>query len=64
MQAIIDTIEAAWEARDTIDRTDAALRDAVDAAIGLLDRGEARVAEPVDGDWQVNEWLKKAVLLS
>ncbi|MEO0615390.1 MAG: 2,3,4,5-tetrahydropyridine-2,6-dicarboxylate N-succinyltransferase [Pseudomonadota bacterium] len=64
MQAIIDTIEAAWEARDTIDRTDTALRDAVDAAIGLLDRGEARVAEPVDGGWQVNEWLKKAVLLS
>ncbi|MEM6809457.1 MAG: 2,3,4,5-tetrahydropyridine-2,6-dicarboxylate N-succinyltransferase [Pseudomonadota bacterium] len=64
MQAIIDTIEAAWEARDSIDRADTALRDAVDAAIGLLDRGEARVAEPVDGDWQVNEWLKKAVLLS
>ena len=64
MQAIIDTMEAAWEARDSIDRADTALRDAVDAAIGLLDRGEARVAEPVDGDWQVNEWLKKAVLLS
>ena len=64
MQAIIDTIEAAWEARDSIDRAATALRDAVDAAIGLLDRGEARVAEPVDGDWQVNEWLKKAVLLS
>ena len=64
MQAIIDTIEAAWEARDTMDRTDTALREAVDTAIGLLDRGEARVAEPVDGGWQVNEWLKKAVLLS
>jgi 2,3,4,5-tetrahydropyridine-2,6-dicarboxylate N-succinyltransferase len=40
------------------------VRDAVDTALGLLDRGEARVAEPVDGGWRVNQWLKKAVLLS
>lgn len=37
---------------------------AVNAAIDLLDSGSARVAEKVDGRWQVNEWLKKAVLLS
>ena len=40
------------------------MRDAVEAALGLLDSGEARVAEKVDGAWQVNQWLKKAVLLS
>jgi 2,3,4,5-tetrahydropyridine-2-carboxylate N-succinyltransferase len=37
---------------------------AVETALGLLDAGSARVAEKVDGRWRVNEWLKKAVLLS
>jgi len=37
--------------------------EAVEAAIGMLDRGELRVAEPADGGWRVNEWAKKAVLL-
>lgn len=58
-----DTIEAAWDHRETFDRSDAATRDAVEAAIALLDRGEARVAEPTASGWRVNEWLKKAVLL-
>jgi len=59
------TIDAAWEARDTIaPTTRGEVRDAVEAALGLLDRGEARVAHKVDGAWQVNQWLKKAVLLS
>ncbi len=40
------------------------LAAAVDEAIALLDRGETRVAEPTDDGWQVNQWLKKAVLLS
>ena len=40
------------------------LADAVETAIAMLDAGEARVAEKVDGDWRVNQWLKKAVLLS
>lgn len=40
------------------------MRDAVDAALLLLDSGERRVAEKVDGTWVVNQWLKKAVLLS
>jgi 2,3,4,5-tetrahydropyridine-2-carboxylate N-succinyltransferase len=58
-------IEAAFEQRagitpSTIDRS---LRQALDDAIGLLDTGQARVAEKRDGNWQVNEWLKKAVLL-
>jgi len=59
------TIDAAWEDRDsiTIDTT-GAVRDAVDAALSLLDSGEARVAEKTGDAWQVNQWLKKAVLLS
>jgi len=41
-----------------------ALCEAVDEALARLDRGEARVAEPAEGGWTVNEWLKMAVLLS
>ncbi|NOQ34792.1 MAG: 2,3,4,5-tetrahydropyridine-2,6-dicarboxylate N-succinyltransferase [Methylococcaceae bacterium] len=40
------------------------LREAIEASINLLDSGEARVAEKIDGEWVVNQWLKKAVLLS
>ena len=40
------------------------LEDAVEEAIQELDAGKARVAERIDGDWRVNQWLKKAVLLS
>jgi 2,3,4,5-tetrahydropyridine-2,6-dicarboxylate N-succinyltransferase len=59
------TIEAAWDARDTISpATMGEVRDAVGTALGLLDSGDARVAEPTAGGWQVNQWLKKAVLLS
>lgn len=59
------TIERAFEARDTVTtETRGEVRDAVEAALGLLDRGEARVAEKRDGEWHANEWLKKAVLLS
>ncbi|AYJ86291.1 2,3,4,5-tetrahydropyridine-2,6-dicarboxylate N-succinyltransferase [Sphingomonas paeninsulae] len=59
------TIEAAWDARDTVSAaTTGAVRDAVESALGLLDSGKARVAEPVGDGWQVNQWLKKAVLLS
>jgi 2,3,4,5-tetrahydropyridine-2,6-dicarboxylate N-succinyltransferase len=59
------TIEAAFERRaeitpSTIERT---LRQAIDDAIGLLDTGQARVAEKQGEHWVVNEWLKKAVLL-
>jgi 2,3,4,5-tetrahydropyridine-2-carboxylate N-succinyltransferase len=60
------TIEAAFEDRERIGpTTTGAVRDAVEAALDRLDRGEARVAErQADGTWQVNQWLKKAVLLS
>jgi len=60
------TIETAFEAREGISpATRGEVRDAVTTALDLLDRGEARVAErQADGDWRVNQWLKKAVLLS
>ncbi|MCZ8325786.1 MAG: 2,3,4,5-tetrahydropyridine-2,6-dicarboxylate N-succinyltransferase [Sphingomonadaceae bacterium] len=58
-------IEAAWERRDTVTPASADVRDVVEAALALLDGGQARVAEPDGaGGWQVNQWLKKAVLLS
>jgi 2,3,4,5-tetrahydropyridine-2-carboxylate N-succinyltransferase len=60
------TIDAAFEHRDEVGpATTGALREAVGEALGLLDRGAARVAERrADGSWHVNQWLKKAVLLS
>lgn len=62
LEAVID---AAWDARDTVSTaTTGDVRDAVNAALSLLDGGERRVAEKVDGVWTVNQWLKKAVLLS
>ena len=58
-------IEALWAARDTINSgTQGPAREAVEAALDLLDRGEARVAEPGADGWAVNQWLKQAVLLS
>jgi 2,3,4,5-tetrahydropyridine-2-carboxylate N-succinyltransferase len=58
-------IEAAWEKRDQIGpATRGEVRDAVAAALDLLDRGQARVAEKASGEWIVNQWLKKAVVLS
>ena len=60
------TIETAWEDRAALSfDTKGAVRDAVDEALALLDRGAVRVAEPdADGGWRVNQWLKQAVLLS
>ena len=59
-------IDAAWDARDTIGAdTTGPVRDAVSAALEMLDSGAARVAEPRGNhQWHVNQWLKKAVLLS
>jgi len=59
------TIEAAWEARDGLSfTTKGEVREAVETALAGLDAGSYRVAEKVDGDWIVHQWLKKAVLLS
>jgi 2,3,4,5-tetrahydropyridine-2-carboxylate N-succinyltransferase len=59
-------IEAAWERRAQLTQQNAPqeLRDAIEVVIGGLDAGELRVAEPAARGWRVNEWLKKAVLLS
>jgi 2,3,4,5-tetrahydropyridine-2,6-dicarboxylate N-succinyltransferase len=66
MPEIQSIIEAAFDNRAEITPSNVSpeIKSAVNAAIDLLDSGESRVAEPVDGGWQVNEWLKKAVLLS
>ena len=58
-------IDQAWERREAITPASDDAREAVEAAIELLDSGRARVAEPDGaGGWRVNPWLKKAVLLS
>jgi 2,3,4,5-tetrahydropyridine-2,6-dicarboxylate N-succinyltransferase len=63
---LVRTIDAAFaHASDVGPATKGAVREAVDSALDLLDRGEARVAEKqANGTWRVNQWLKKAVLLS
>jgi 2,3,4,5-tetrahydropyridine-2,6-dicarboxylate N-succinyltransferase len=64
--SLAGTIDAAFERRDEIGpATKGAVREAVEDALDLLDRGAARVADKAaDGSWRVNQWLKKAVLLS
>ncbi|CAK0777498.1 tetrahydrodipicolinate succinylase [uncultured Gammaproteobacteria bacterium] len=58
-------IDAAWEARDTLTpASHGPVRDAVEATLEGLDGGALRVAEKIEGAWRVNQWLKKAVLLS
>ena len=59
------TIDSAWNARDTLSpQTQGEVREAVEAALDGLDSGQLRVAEKRGEDWHVNQWLKKAVLLS
>ena len=63
--AIEAAIDAAWLERESIGpSTQGEARQAVDAAISALDSGSARIAEKIDGQWMVHQWLKKAVLLS
>ncbi|SFS05008.1 2,3,4,5-tetrahydropyridine-2,6-dicarboxylate N-succinyltransferase [Sphingomonas jatrophae] len=58
-------IETAWDSRDRLDANlGDGLRGAVEEALARLDAGTLRVAEPRDGGWHVNQWAKKAVLLS
>jgi 2,3,4,5-tetrahydropyridine-2-carboxylate N-succinyltransferase len=65
MSELETAIEAAWEARDTVTPASSDVRRTVDEVLDLLDSGAARVAEPDgSGGWKVNQWLKKAVLLS
>jgi 2,3,4,5-tetrahydropyridine-2-carboxylate N-succinyltransferase len=63
--ALSAAIESAWDNRDAITfATKGEVREAVDEALNLLDSGKARVAEKTESGWVVNQWLKKAVLLS
>lgn len=56
------TIESAWENRELL--KEASTREAIEQVIEELDKGRLRVAEPLpNGDWQVNEWVKKAVIM-
>ncbi|NUS69378.1 MAG: 2,3,4,5-tetrahydropyridine-2,6-dicarboxylate N-succinyltransferase [Ensifer adhaerens] len=66
LASLSQTIEAAFEDRDSVNTgTRGAVRDAVETALNLLDSGKVRVAQRgEDGHWTVNQWLKKAVLLS
>ena len=62
--ALEAAIEAAWNERESITPASTEVRSTVDAVLAMLDSGEVRVAEKIDGAWQVQQWLKKAVLLS
>lgn len=66
MSEIQNIIEEAFEKRAEINpqNADSGVRKAVNEALAMLDDGSARVAEKQNGDWVVNQWLKKAVLLS
>jgi 2,3,4,5-tetrahydropyridine-2-carboxylate N-succinyltransferase len=62
---LAQAIDAAWEDRANVNAaTKGQVRDAVEEALGQLDSGKARVAEKRGSEWQVHQWLKKAVLLS
>lgn len=62
MEAIIND---AWENRDSVNtQTQGDIRAAVSSTLNSLDSGELRIAEKIDGQWHVHQWLKKAVLLS
>jgi len=64
-EALSRIVDTAWDNRDQITHdTTGDVRDAVNEALAMLDAGTARVAEKSGNGWQVNQWLKKAVLLS
>ena len=64
-QQLAGIIDDAWDKRDSLGlETQGEIRDAVNEALNMLDGGKARVAEHHEGEWTVNQWLKKAVLLS
>jgi 2,3,4,5-tetrahydropyridine-2-carboxylate N-succinyltransferase len=58
---LASAIEAAFDDPSAVERPH--VREAVEDAIGLLDRGELRLAEKIDGEWQINAWVQKAILL-
>ena len=64
LEKIDKTINEAFEKKDKIDSSDKTLNDLVRETIDLLDNGKIRVAEKKGDKWQVNQWIKKAILLS
>ena len=63
-QKLKESIESAWENIANLSPSDTDVSQAVDKVIKKLDSGELRIAEKVDNQWTVNQWLKKAVLIS
>ena len=61
MNTLQNTIESAWNDRSLLN--DINTQSAIKEIINLIDSGKLRVAEPITGGWQVNEWVKKAVVL-
>ena len=61
MKDIQSIIETAWNDRSQLQNKETT--DAIRIVINLIDSGELRVAEPTENGWQVNEWIKKAVVL-
>lgn len=61
MEKLKSIIERAWIDRDLLKETE--VQSAIRDVIELLDKGKLRIAEPIENDWQVNEWIKKAVVL-
>lgn len=62
MKELKKTIERAWDERSLLSSPE--VKKAIDAVIDALDKGKLRVAEPTgNGEWQVNEWVKKAVVM-
>lgn len=61
MNDLRSIIENAWDNREQL--SESKVQDAIRKVVDLLDSGELRVAEPIEGGWQVNEWVKKAVVL-
>jgi len=61
MKELQNTIEQAWDNRDLLNNEETTT--AIRKVVNLLDQGELRVAEPTANGWQVNEWIKKAVVL-
>ena len=57
-------IEDFWEIKETENFTNKVTKDIIFEVLNLLDTGKERVAEKIDGNWKINEWLKKAILLS
>lgn len=65
MTSVKSIIDTAWDIRaDISTATLGDVRDCIESVLSQLDKGQLRVAEKIDGVWQVNEWIKKAVLLS